>query len=134
MEPKLEPKLALVGTSFTYFHPWVFKAAQVVPDVIQRCLKGAQRPLKWSQNGAQGLQNMIFQWGGFPLSYIYIYIHICMWGRVGFRTWVYILKHNLDALMHELAELAMAMPISASRELQLIWSPADRYPHLERDA
>ena len=76
MEPKLEPKSALGGNSFTYFHSWVVKVAQVVPDGTQRRPKGAQRLPKWSQNGPQGLQNMIFQWGGFPLSYIYVNVPV----------------------------------------------------------
>ena len=58
MEPKLEPKLALGGTSFPYFHPWVVKVAQVVPDGTQRRPKGAQRLPKWSQNAPQGHENM----------------------------------------------------------------------------
>ena len=32
MEPTLEPKAPIGGDSFTYFHPWVDKVAQVVPN------------------------------------------------------------------------------------------------------
>ena len=51
MEPKLEPKLDLCAVRTPYFHPWVDKVAQVVPNGAQSGPKGAQRPSKWSQNG-----------------------------------------------------------------------------------
>ena len=56
MEPKLEPKSALGGNSFPYFHPWVVKVAQLVPDGTQR-LPRVRLP-KWSQNAPQGHENM----------------------------------------------------------------------------
>ena len=79
MEPKLEPKLDLCAVRTPYFHPWVDKVAQVVPNDAQSASKGAQRLSKWSQNAAPGVQHVgpkLFQKGGFPLSYIYVYIYI----------------------------------------------------------
>ena len=73
MEPKLEPKLDLCAVRTPYFHPWVDKVAQVVPNDAQSTSKGAQRLSKWSQNAAPGVQHVgpkLFQKGGFPLSYI----------------------------------------------------------------
>ena len=43
MEPKLEPKLELCAARTTYFHPWVDKVAQVVPNGAQSGSKGIQR-------------------------------------------------------------------------------------------
>ena len=48
MDTKLEPKLAMWVDGFTYFHPWVHKVAQVVPNGTQSGSKGAQRLPKWS--------------------------------------------------------------------------------------
>ena len=53
MDTKLEPKLATWVTATTYFHPWVHKVAQVVPNGAQSGSKGAQRLPKWSQNGTK---------------------------------------------------------------------------------
>ena len=52
--------------------------AQVVPNGAQSACKGSQKLPKWSQNAAQGLQNVgpRAPMGGFPLRYIYIYIYI----------------------------------------------------------
>ena len=58
MEPKLEPKSALGGTSFTYFHPWVVKVAQLVPDGTQRL----PRVPKDYQNGAKMLPKVMKTW------------------------------------------------------------------------
>ena len=76
MDTKLEPKLAMWVDGFTYFHPWVHKVAQVVPNGAQSGSKGAQSLPKWSQNAAQGLQNVgpRAPMGGFPLRYIYMCI------------------------------------------------------------
>ena len=57
MDTKLEPELAMWVAGTTYFHPWVDKVAQVVPNGAQSGSKGAQRPSKWNQNAAQCLQN-----------------------------------------------------------------------------
>ena len=46
MDTKLEPKLAMWVEGATYFHPWVDKVAQVVPNGAQSGSKGAQRLLK----------------------------------------------------------------------------------------
>ena len=84
MEPKLEPKSALGGTSFTYFHPWVVKVAQVVPDGTQRL----PRVPKDYQNGAKMLPKVMKTWpcrhlnncdspNGGPSSKLYIYIYTC---------------------------------------------------------
>ena len=51
MDTKLEPKLATWVDGTPYFHPWVHKVAQVVPNGAQSGPKGAQRLPKWSQNG-----------------------------------------------------------------------------------
>ena len=56
MEPKLEPKLDLCAVRTPYFHPWVDKVAQVVPNGAQSGFKGTQRLPKWSQNAAQGVE------------------------------------------------------------------------------
>ena len=53
MDTKLEPKLAMWVDGTSYFHPWVHKVAQVVPNGAQSGSKGAQRLPKWSQNGAK---------------------------------------------------------------------------------
>ena len=42
-EPQLEPKLARRAVRTPYFHPWVDKVAQVVPNGAQSGSKGAQR-------------------------------------------------------------------------------------------
>ena len=84
MEPKLEPKSALGGTSFTYFHPWVVKVAQLVPDGTQRL----PRVPKDYQNGAKMLPKVMKTWpcrhlnncdspNGGPSSKLYnIYIYL----------------------------------------------------------
>ena len=43
MDTKLEPKLATWVAGTPYFHPWVDKVAQVVPNGAQSGSKGAQR-------------------------------------------------------------------------------------------
>ena len=48
MDTQLEPKLAMWVDGTTYFHPWVHKVAQVVPNGAQSGSKGAQRLPKWS--------------------------------------------------------------------------------------
>ena len=53
MEARLEPKLAMWVHRTTYFHPWVDKVAQVVPNGAQSGSKGAQRLPKWSQHGSK---------------------------------------------------------------------------------
>ena len=53
MDTKLGPKLATWVHGTPYFHPWVHKVAQVVPNGAQSGPKGAQRLPKWSQNGAK---------------------------------------------------------------------------------
>ena len=53
MDTKLEPKLATWVDATPYFHPWVHKVAQVVPNGAQSGSKGAQRLPKWSQNGTK---------------------------------------------------------------------------------
>ena len=58
MEPKSEPKLDLCARQTTYFHPWVDKVAQVVPNGAQSGPKVLQRLLKWSEKATQGLQNV----------------------------------------------------------------------------
>ena len=68
MDTKLEPKLAMWVHRTSYFHPWVNKVAQVVPNGAQSGSKGSQKLSKWSQNAAQGLQNVgpkLFQRGAF---------------------------------------------------------------------
>ena len=91
MEPKLEPKSALGGNSFPYFHPWVVKVAQVVPDGTQRL----PRVPKDYQNGAKMLSKVMKTWpcrhlndcdspNGGPFSKLYqnvtlyIYTHIML--------------------------------------------------------
>ena len=92
MEPKLEPKSALGGTSFTYFHPWVVKVAQVVPDGTQRL----PRVPKDYQNGAKMLPKVMKTWpcrhlnncdspNGGPSSKLCIYIYICTCSDKGDR-------------------------------------------------
>ena len=49
MDTKLEHKLATWVTATPYFHPWVDKVAQVVPNGAQSGSKGAQRLPKWIQ-------------------------------------------------------------------------------------
>ena len=58
MDPQLEPSSDSGGTLNPYFHPWVDKVAQVVPNGAQSGPKGPQRLLKWSEKAAQCLQNV----------------------------------------------------------------------------
>ena len=57
MEAKLEPKLALCAGRTTYFHPWVDKVAQVVPNGAQSGSKGAKRVPTWRPKCSQGCTN-----------------------------------------------------------------------------
>ena len=71
MDTKLEPKLAMWVEGTSYFHPWVDKVAQVVPNGAQSGSKGAQRLPKWNQKGAKMLPKVFkmraqgLQWGAF---------------------------------------------------------------------
>ena len=58
MQPKLQPQLGLCAARTSYFHPWVDKVAQVVPNDTQSASKGVQKLPKWSQNVGQGVQNV----------------------------------------------------------------------------
>ena len=52
--PNWTPKLAWCAGRTIYFHPWVNKVAQVVPNGAQSAPEGPQRPLEWSENVACG--------------------------------------------------------------------------------
>ena len=60
MDTKLEPKLAMWVAGTPYFHPWVDKVAQVVPNGAQSGAKGAPRLPKWSQNGPKSNLKPLF--------------------------------------------------------------------------
>ena len=58
MQPKLQPQLGLCVARTSYFHPWVDKVAQVVPNDAQSASKGAPKLPKWNGNVGQGVQNV----------------------------------------------------------------------------